>query len=87
MIYQPPDYDDELTTEMRDQRDRFRELFDQVLTKFCGETRKALVIALIDVITEATVAGELSEPACEELTIEIQCRFTDVTRGGGSAEA
>lgn len=80
MIYQPPDYDDELTPEMREQRDRFRQLFALVLTKFRGETRKALVIALIDAMTEATIAGELCEPACEELTIEIQLRYQDSIR-------
>lgn len=77
MIYQPPDYDDELTPEMRGQRDRFRQLFDVVLDRFRGETRKALVIALIDAMTEATTAGELCEPACEELTIELQLRYQD----------
>ena len=80
MIYQPPDYDDELTPEMREQRDHFRQLLDLVLTRFRGETRKALVIAMIDAMTEATVAGELCEPACEELTIEIQLRYQDTQR-------
>jgi hypothetical protein len=80
MNYQPPDYDDELTPEMRVQRDHFREVFDLVLARFRGQTRQALVIALIDAMTEAAIVGELSAPACEELTIEIQCRFQDATR-------
>lgn len=34
----------------------------------------------IDAMTEATMAGELCEPACEELTIEIQLRYQDAKR-------
>lgn len=80
MIYVPPDYDDDLTPAMRQQRDHFRELLDMVLTKFQGETRRLLIVALLKTVEAANDTGELCDDACEELKIEFQLRFHDVLR-------
>lgn len=80
MIYVPPDYDDELTPEMREQRDRFRALLDMVLTKFRGETRRLLIVALLDTVEGAVDAHELCDAACEELKMEFQFRYQDALR-------
>ena len=87
MIYVPPDYDDELTPEMQRVRDHFREVLNLVLARFCGETRRAIIGAMLNVLDAAAEAGELCNAACEELKIEFQLRFHDAATGDGASSA
>ena len=84
MNYVPPDYDDELTPETREVRNHFRELLNLTLAKFRGETRRSIIAAMLHVLDAAADAGELCDPACEELKIEFQLRYHDVFREDGS---
>ncbi|MBN8628338.1 MAG: hypothetical protein J0M17_22895 [Planctomycetes bacterium] len=75
--YRPPDYDDELTPEMREQVAAFCALFEVALERLRGETPRLVVLALLDAVAEASTIEALAATAGEELSIELQCRYHD----------